>query len=111
VDFSVKNCWDCPIPLWNLLLQFALLYLAGAYGGWSLNMRRAGMRDLGVLIVALTILWAAAVTWTVPRWGILRSEASVDVFLERTTYAIFAALDVGLLAVIVVARRLTLKEP
>jgi hypothetical protein len=92
-------------------MQFAILFVAAASGAWMLSKRWAGIRELGILVITLTILWAAAITHAVPRWGILRSDAPLDLFARRTTYAIFFVLDVALVAVIVVVRRFASKEP
>ena len=111
MDISWKNCWDCPVPLWTVLLQFALLFLAAAAGAWMLKRRRPGTRELGILVITLTLLWAAAITRAVSRWGILRSDAPFDVFAQRTTHLIFAVLGATLVAVIFVVGRLASKGP
>jgi hypothetical protein len=50
VDFSLKNCWDCPVPLWTVFLQFAILFVAAASGAWMISKRRFGIRELGILV-------------------------------------------------------------
>jgi hypothetical protein len=111
MDMSWKNCWDCPVPLWGVLLQFGLLFLAGAAGAWLLKRRGSGLRELGIVIIALSVLWAAAITRIVPRWGILRwgtlrNIDQIDIFTQRTAYLIFAVLDATLISVIAIVRHL-----
>ena len=105
MDFSFKNCWDCPVPLWTLLVQFALLFLSGAVGAWMWRTCRRGVRELGAMIATFTLLWAAEITLVVPRWGILRDDVPFNVFANHVTYLIFAGLDLALATVIFITWR------
>jgi hypothetical protein len=105
MEFDPKNCWDCPVSLWIVLAQFALLILAGSAGAWMQRRQRPGVRALGTLIVVGTLLWAALATLTTPGWGIWRSDDPLEVFGLRTTYAIFAVLDLVLVFAIVAVKR------
>jgi hypothetical protein len=105
MEFDLRNCWDCPVPLWLVLAQYAVLILAGGAGAWMQRRQRPGVRALGTLLVVGTLLWAALATLTTPRWGIWRSDDPLEVFGLRTTYAIFAALDLVLVVAIVAVKR------
>ena len=105
MDMSLKNCWDCPIPLSAVAAQFSAVLLVALLGAALQRSRRAEVRQVGWAIVVLAFLFAAAVTRAVPRWGILRSESPLNVFSRQFAYAFLMALDTALLSIVLLVAK------
>ena len=105
MDMSLKNCWDCPIPLWGAVGQYALLFLVAATGAWIQKSSRPEVRTLGRVIMVLVFAFALLMTRAVLRWGILRSGVPFDVFARTTSFAILLGLDAMLAASVLLLAR------
>jgi hypothetical protein len=105
MELSLENCWDCPVPLARLLLEFSVLAVVLIAGTWLLRRRGPALRGCGALLVAGVSLLAVTLTSAVPRWGILRSRALFDGFASPTVWIILIALDISLVALGLVAWR------
>jgi uncharacterized membrane protein len=93
MDMSFKNCWDCPIPLGMLLLNYLILAVLLAGGAWMHRSTRYAVQGLGAVTVVLMSMWTAVFTSVVPNWGIRWSESPLTFLSERQTLAALLGLD------------------
>jgi hypothetical protein len=103
VDFSLEGCWDSPVPLWAVLVHFAILGLLVAAGGW-LYWSRSRVRDLGLLAIVLVLLFGAGTAKSFFAWGILRGSSPLDAIDPRWTLAVVIALELSLFVVVAAVR-------
>ena len=71
MTFDLENCWDCPIPLSEVLAQYGLLVVILIVSAGMMGARRQFFRGLGWMATVLVLFWAAVFTWVVPTWGII----------------------------------------
>ena len=106
VEFSPTDCWDCPIPFSEVLVQYGLMLVLIVAATAMQEARRQFIRGLGFLLTAPLLLWAVVYTSVIPRWGI---SNSLDVPLEnwprRMSWLFLGSLDLLLLAIVVFGYR------
>jgi hypothetical protein len=109
VSFEANNCWDCPIQAsslaWTILITTVLL----ALGVWLLARRHSGLRVVGAVVIAPTVLFLLAAARVFPRWGISWSVGDpvtwpIHPTLDRVVVYSWVASSV--LAVVIAWRRL-----
>jgi hypothetical protein len=105
VDVSPENCWDCPVPLFDVLLQFAIMAVLVALGARMQRADRQVFRGLGWMLTVVALFFAAIYTIVIPRWGISTSNVPLAVWPRRTSWLILAVLDSVLAGIALLARR------
>ena len=56
MQFSLEECWDCPVPLKALLLLFVATVFTAAAGGAVLALRVRASHLVGAILLALSAL-------------------------------------------------------
>src|SRR3954447_4934880 len=74
MDLSLKTCWDCPVPLGEVLLLAAVLTGIG-WAAVRLRARGGDRRSLGTILLLFAAAGWVAHGVCVSRWGI-RLDAS-----------------------------------
>lgn len=103
---NFKNCYDCPVTLTSVALQFALLAGMVALGCWLLTLRFRSLRALGAGVAVVGFFLSLSFTATAPRWGIINPFVQkFAVFSRPTAYGIYFAIDIAFFAALVLASR------
>jgi len=106
VDFSMKDCWDCPIPLSDVLIYFAVMLVLIVTASAMQESRLQPIRATGFLLTALILFFAVVYTSVIPRWGISRgADVPLDVWPRRMSWIILGAFDLLLVAIVIFATR------
>ncbi|HEX2120431.1 MAG TPA: hypothetical protein VHL59_02215 [Thermoanaerobaculia bacterium] len=110
MDMSLMDCWDCPVPLAELLLSFLLPVAIGAGAARLQRARSRALQAVGAVLIAIALLSALVLTAFVPNWGIRASEQPFDTIPAWATWLIVIALNMMLLMIIVAVRYWPMKR-
>lgn len=106
MDLSLRACWDCPVPLGEVLLLAAVLVgLAGVVA--RLRARGGDWRSLGtVLLVFTAAVWVAHGV-CVSRWGIRMGETGTPstVLWGSRAWLVWLGVTAGLGGMVAFASR------
>ncbi|HUP59398.1 MAG TPA: hypothetical protein VNA69_03140 [Thermoanaerobaculia bacterium] len=103
---SFENRWDCPIPLREILMHYALLALLSAVAGAMMGAGRQLFRGLGWMAAVALLFWAVCYTIAVGRWGITRaSDVPLDLWSRRMSAFALIGPDALLLLIVISVSR------
>lgn len=90
------DCYECPIPLAEVLVQYAWLGAFMAVAALMKASRRQFISGLGWMAMVVILLWAISYTIAVTRWGIGNSAVPLRPGPRRVSWLILGALDLAL---------------
>jgi len=108
MSFDFENCWDCPVPLWDVVVQYLLSLLAGLAAQWLRYQKPLPVRGLGLLLLGCASLSMASWGLYIPRWGV-QELGPIPFPIERV---FFTSMAVAYFASLTkVGRRLRASQP
>lgn len=117
MDFPIRDCWDCPVPLLSVVALYCAVIacvLRGTRLLASVRSAGSGRRWLGRLfLVASLLVWFLGLIY-LPQWGIVvwENETGFAVLMGGTAYLLLGILSLLLaVAAVLVWRRSTLNSP
>ena len=106
--FDLSSCWDCPISLSEVLGQVVVLILLVAIGLYWSGKPGKVLPLIGTALLGLMLLFPLMFASTVPRWGVIRSDAppvSYDPELIRAFYLSVGGAEAVVIWLVVPKRR------
>jgi hypothetical protein len=101
-----EDCWDCPIPLSDVLLCYAVMLVLIVIATAMQEASRQPIRGIGFLLTALILFFAVVETSVIPRWGISRTlDVPLGVWPRRMSWLFLGSLDLLLFAIVFFGNR------
>lgn len=98
--FDLSSCWDCPISLSEVVGQVIVLILLVAIGLYWSGKPGKFLPLIGTALLALMLLVPLMFASTVPRWGVIRSDAPPALYDPGLIRAFYLSVE-GVEAVVI----------
>lgn len=97
MQFSMENCWDCPMPFETAFGLFVVAMLCVSMGIWLRHRRNRAGHIIGNVLLALTAFEIFTLNHAGRNWGIVRIDDPRGAY-DRNAVSLFLLLFVILAA-------------